>query len=103
MDPSRLPPFKDNLVPHIARVNHHLAHYKRTDKAISWSPNPCDPGQGWEKVDKGIVESVWSCGSILPPALIPLIDLLEKNAKEAEENKGEDELEIDYDELFDDD
>ena len=34
VDLSRLPPCRDNLVPHINRVNHRLAHYKRADKAI---------------------------------------------------------------------
>ena len=97
--PEELPPCRDNLVPHIERVNHRLANYKRADKPLFWRPKPYDPGQGWEKTEEGILEPVWSCGPILPPSLI---DLLEKTAEEVEEGEEEEEHEIDYDELFDD-
>ena len=63
---SRLPPCRDSLVPHIARVNYRLAHYKRAHKAIIQRPNPYDPGQGCEKTEEGVLEPVWSCGLILP-------------------------------------
>ena len=43
VDLSRLPPYRDSLVPHIYRVNHRLAHYKRADKATFFSPKPYDP------------------------------------------------------------
>ncbi len=45
VDLSRLPPCRDNLVPHICRVNHRLANYKRADKPIFWHPNPYNPGR----------------------------------------------------------
>ena len=47
------------------------------------------------------MEPVWSCGPILPPSLI---DLLEKTTEEVEEEEEEEEqdVEIDYDELFND-
>ena len=35
VDLSRLPRCRDNLVPHIQRVNHRLAYYKRSDRAGS--------------------------------------------------------------------
>ena len=66
VDLSRLPPCRDNLVPHIGRVNHRLAIYKRADKPIFWQPKPYDPGQGWEKNEDGTLEPVWSCGPIPP-------------------------------------
>ena len=100
VDLARLPPCRDNLVPHIGRVNHRLAIYKQADKPIFWCPKPCDPAQGWEKNDEGILEPLWSCGPILPPSLI---DLVEKTTEEVEEVEDEEDQEIDYDELFSDD
>lgn len=98
---SRLPPCRDNLIPHIDRVNHRLAIYKRADKPMFRCPKPYDRGQGWEKNEKGILEPLWSCGPILPPSLI---DLLQKTVEEMEEDDDEEqEQEIDYDELLDDD
>ena len=100
VDLSRLPPCRDNLVPHIWRVNHRLAHYKRADQAIFEHPKPHDAEQGWEKTEIGVLEPVWSCGPILPPSLI---DLLEKAVAELEGNTEAEEEETDYDELFSDD
>ena len=42
---------------------------------------------------------MWSCGPILPPSLI---DLVEKTVEEVEEEEEEEE-EIDYDEVLNDD
>ncbi len=100
VDLSRLPPCQDNLVPHIFRVNHRLAHYKRADQAIFECPKPYDPKQGWEKTEDGILEPVWSTGPILPSSLI---DLLEKTTAEIEEDGEEEEIEFDYELLNDDD
>lgn len=101
VDLSRLPPCRDNLIPHIGRVNYRLANYKRAHIPIFWHPNPYDPGQGWEKTEEGTLEPVWSCGPVLPPSLI---DLLEETAEEVEENEEEEEdEEIDFDEIFSDD
>lgn len=46
VDLSRLPPCRDNLIPHIGHVNHRLAVYKRADKPVIWCPKSYDPGQG---------------------------------------------------------
>jgi len=98
---SRFPPFRDNLIPHIGRVNCRLANYKRAHKAIILCPNPYDPGQGWEKTEEGVLEPVWSSGLVLSPSLI---DLLEQTAEEAEKvAKDVEEQEIDYEELHSDD
>ena len=50
---------------------------------------------------EGILEPMWSCGPLLPPSLI---DLLEKTAEELEEDEEEEvEEEIYYNELLNDD
>lgn len=98
VDLSRLPPCRDSLVPHIGRVNHRLACYKRADQPICENPKPYDPHQGWEKTDQGILEPVWSCGPILPPSLV---DLLPETGQVGD-NEEEEIQEIDFDELFDD-
>ena len=92
VDLSRLPPCQSSLQPHIDRVNHRLAIYKRADQPIFWTPKPYDQGQGWTKNQDGTVEPVWSYGPILPPSLI---DLIQKTAQELDDV---DEInEIDYD------
>lgn len=101
VDLSRLPPCRDNLIPHI--VNHRLAIYKRADKPVFWGPKPYDPGQGWEKTEEGILEPVWSCGPVLPPSLIDLNEKTTEEVEEGEEEEEEQEQEIDYEELLNDD
>ena len=46
------------------------------------------------KTEDNNVEPIWYCGSILPPALI---DVIEKTTKEVEEDEHQEESEIDYD------
>ena len=46
VDLSKLPHCKDNLVPHIHRVNHCIAHFKRADQRSFWYPKPTDPEPG---------------------------------------------------------
>ena len=96
VDLSKLPPCKDNLVPHINRVNHRIAHFKRADQPSFWHPAPTDREQGWEKTKNGL-EPIWSCRPILPPSLV---DLVEKTAEEIDEDDPD--LEIDHDLLYDD-
>ena len=100
VDLSRLPPCRDNLVPHVDRVNYRIANYKRAHQAIFWRPNPYESRQGWEKTEEGVLEPVWSCGPILPPSLV---DLLEKTAEEMEDVADEEAQEIEYEELLSDD
>ena len=38
VDLSKLPPCKDNLVPHIHRVNHRIAHFKQADQTQFLAP-----------------------------------------------------------------
>ena len=98
---SKLPPCRDSLVPHISRVNHRVAIFKRADKPVYRCPNPFDPGQGWERNEAGILEPVWSCGPILH---ISLINLLPKTFEEMEEAGAEEqEQELEYDVVLDDD
>jgi hypothetical protein len=100
IDLSRLPPCKDNLVPHIQRVNHRVAIYKRAHISVFWRPEPYDPGQGWEKTDGGFLEPIWSIGPILPPSLIDLIENEDEEEEEDEEDDDEEE-DFDPDDLFD--
>ena len=46
------------------------------------------------------MEPIWSCGSILPSALI---DVIEKTTKEVEEDEHQEESEIDYDGYYSED
>ena len=105
VDLSHLPPCRDNLIPHIQRVNHRLAIYKQAHVPIFWSPKPYDPGQGWKINVDGVLEPVWSCGPILPSTLI---DLIEKTAEETEQcdediDREHTDQESDNEELFSDD
>ena len=47
VDLARLPPCQSALKPHIQRVSHRAALYKRANEAILEKPNPYDDGQGW--------------------------------------------------------
>ena len=85
-------------MPHIQRVNHRLACYKRVGQAIVWRPKPHDPGQGWEKNDSGSLEPIWSSSPLLPPSLV---DLMEPSSKEESDVEEETDQEIDFNEVFD--
>lgn len=98
VDLSRLPPCHDNLVPHLQRVNHRLANYKRADQAIFWRPNPFDEQQGWEKNKEGFLEPVWSCGPILPTSLVDLLQSFDD-----EESDDEEDYSTEYEECSSDD
>lgn len=94
VDLARIPPCQDSLVPHVQRVNYRVACYKHANEPRFWKPKPYDAGQGWEKVDKGFLEPVWSCGPILP---LSLIDMLETGVCDEEE---QDEDDMDYEEML---
>ncbi|KAG1666825.1 PIN2/TERF1-interacting telomerase inhibitor 1 [Nymphon striatum] len=95
----------DPSTAHISRVNHRLAIYKRADIPIFWSPKPYNPEQGWERNDEGVLEPVWSCGPVLPPTMI---DLVEKTTEEMEQcdddiEEEQSEQDSDYEELLNED
>ena len=54
-------------------------------------------GQGCERSEKGVLEPVWSCGIILPPSLI---DLLETGTGISSEDEEYEEDDMDYDEML---
>ena len=89
VDLARLPPCKDNFIPHVWRVNYRLANYKKKlNRRYFGAPIPPIQAQGWEKTEGGILEPGWCCGAILPPSLI---DLLEKTTEETENVAEEEE------------
>ena len=99
IDLSRLPTCKDSLVPHIYHVNHRIAHYKRASNAIFKSPKPFVLCQGWEKTEDNSFKPIWSCGPILPSALI---DVIAKTIQEVEKDEHQEEGENDYDDYYSD-
>ena len=85
-------------MPHIQRVNHRLACYKRAAQAIFWRPKPHDPGKGWEKNDSGSLEPIWSSFPILSPSFV---DLIEPSSEEESDVEEETDQELDLSEVFD--
>ena len=94
VDLSRLPPCQDSLLPHIYRVNHRVASYKRANIPIFEKRKPNDEHQGWSINEAGILEPVWTTGSILPQSLIDLLDATNDDESDEEEIEMEPE---DYD------
>jgi len=89
VDLARLPPCHPALKPHIQRVNHRVALYKRADESILEKPNPYDDGQGWIKTEDGVLETVWSCDAALPNSLVDLLDTGDREEEEEEEDENE--------------
>ena len=58
IDLARLPPCFSELIPHIYRVNHLLAFYKRPDKSFVEAPNPYHDKQGWLKKQNSLLEPI---------------------------------------------
>lgn len=94
VDLARLPPCYDALKPHVQRVNHHVALYKRADESILEKPNPYDEEQGWMRTD-GVLRPVWSCGPVLPTSLVDLLDTTEREQEDEEEEEEEEEFDSD--------
>lgn len=94
IDLARLPPCHSALKPHVHRVNHRVALYKRAHDHFPEKPKPHDEGQGWMRSD-GLLKPVWSCGPILPTSLV---DLLETTEQEEEEEEVEEEYDSDVSE-----
>lgn len=84
-------------------MNYRLANYKRAHIPIFWRPKPYDPDQGWQKTEEDSLEPVWSCGPVLPPSLIDLLEETTEEVEGNEEDKEDEFEEIDYDDLFSDD
>ena len=108
VDMVRLPLCLGSLIPHVQRVNHHVACYRRAAEPIYERPKPHDKGQGWLKTDEGVVEPVWSIGPILPPSLIDLLDTQDTENDQGQqacvdvEPYPDETMEIDHDDLFTD-
>lgn len=107
VDFARIPPCFISLVPHIQRVNHRVAHYKRASQPNFTGPEPHEQGQGWEKTGKGLLEPVWSLGPIFPPTMIDMVAMnyVEDidTANIAEDDDEYDTMDIDIDVLDEDD
>ena len=100
LDFSKLPPCRDNLIPHCYWVNHRLAVYKRANQPSFTRPKPYSDKQGW-LMDGESIEPLWSCGEILPASLIDLVEATTKQIDE--EIQGEVDLEdVDVDDSDDD-
>ena len=84
VDLSRLPPSRNCLIPHIQRTNYRLACIKQANHAIHWTPKPYESEQGWKRSDNGLIEPVWSCGAILPPSLVDVLDEVQQINEEEE-------------------
>ena len=89
VDLSHLPPCQDSLLPHIYRVNHRVATYKRANVPILEKPKPNDENQGWSINENGILEPVWTTESIMPQSLINLLDATNDEESDDEEMEME--------------
>ena len=74
VDLARLTPCHSALKPHVQRANHRVASYKRANESILEKTKPYDDGQGCIRTEDGLLEPVWSCGSVLPNSLVDLLD-----------------------------
>ena len=99
VDLARLPPCQDALIPHVQRVNHRIACYKRAHRPTFPRSKPHDAGQGWAKTSQGILEPVWLCGPILPPSMTDLLETVDSEDEVEDIVEAED---PDYDDLDDD-
>ena len=64
-DLPHLPSCQDSLFPHIYRVNHRVATYKRANVPILEKPKPNNENQGWSINENRIVEPIGTMGSIM--------------------------------------
>ncbi|KAK7096426.1 hypothetical protein V1264_005724 [Littorina saxatilis] len=92
VDLARMPPCQSALMPHIQRINHCVALYKRAREGILERPKPYDQGQGWSNNADSVLEPVWSLKPILP---VSLIDLLADGGCEEEENDEKEGVDFD--------
>ena len=98
IDLARIPPCQDSLIPHCQRANHRLACHKRANQPNIEKPRSYDMDQGWQKVENGSLEPIWSRGPILPMSLIDLLDSTDWDL----DDEDEDDEYLDYDNIFED-
>ena len=75
------------LVPHLQRVNHCVALFKRAHVSILEKPEPFEVGQGWTKTEEGTLEPIWSSGPILPASLVDLLDSTNPDEEQSDDNE----------------
>ena len=65
-------------------------------------PRPYNDQQGWERLEDGTLEPLWSTGPILPPSLIDIVERTTVETEQDADNETETQK-IDYSELFEED
>ena len=68
-------------------------------QAVFQNPKPYESGQGWQKTEEGFIEPLWSCGPILPPSLV---DLLQQTVEEGKDDEVAELHEADDDDFAED-
>ena len=91
VDLTRLPPCRSALKPHIQRVNHRTALYKRAHEPSVEKPKPYDEGQGWMRTAKGVLKPLWLYNAVLPNSLVDLLDIDDPDDDQAQEEGTEEE------------
>ena len=91
IDISNLPPCQYSLRLHTYRVNHRVVTYKRANVAIFEKSKPNDENQGCSINENGILEPVWTTGSIMLQSLINLLDATNNEGFNYEEMEMESE------------
>ena len=75
VDMSQLPPCRISLLPHIRRVNHRVAQWKRSNLLCPEIPPP-PRENGWLQGEQ-FLEPMWSDGPILPSSLVDVVETVE--------------------------
>ena len=87
VDLARLPPCHSVLKPHLHRLPHRIALYKRADESTLEKPKHYDDGQEWIRTEDGELELLWSYGAAIPNSLVDVLDIGDREEEEEEENK----------------
>ncbi|KAG1685367.1 hypothetical protein GQR58_009094 [Nymphon striatum] len=99
-------PSRKSTIDYFNPINQPFTEYSVIRELLKRSEDatlePYDPEQGWERNDEGVLEPVWSCGPVLPPTMI---DLVEKTTEEMEQcdddiEEEQSEQDSDYEELL---
>ena len=85
VDLACLPTCHSALKPHVQRVNHRVALYKRANTFILETPKHYDDEQGWINTEDGLLEPVWHCSPVLPNSLVDLLDTGDREEVDGEE------------------